>query len=404
MAHGEDIAATFAEAAEGLNGRALLRERLDLASHALRLRLRIGATNPTGRMLAGAAPIVLATTAGSCLYFLLPNLHETAHRIRYPFPNLGLGHAVLSAVLVLADTLPWILALAVLGPWRGARITALVAVVVTAGLQTLSWSNVFSLVGLQAALILTGALVVLAPPDLVDVSPRRRREGAAVALAVGLPMIAMTGGEAGPFHVGGLNGMALLPIWQGAVVSTVLLARLAGRRPDRLGALGASLAVLPGLLPAVISSLAAPDRPLWIAKYAGSAPGGADAARPDSSSRRPGLPTYAPTSAGLVPEKCGHHRVQLTLAELRHGPALAPRVPDELGVEGHVVVLHVVGQVGMPEPVPVRHQVPPADHRPVGAEDVTHERGRGDQDRAVAQVLDEFTCMCLLMVADGRSE
>lgn len=134
-AHGEDIQATFAEAVEGRPRHAVLRECRDLATHALRLRLRIGPTDAPGRLLAGAAPVALALAAGCALSYLLPQLHELVHRIRYPYPNLGLGYAVLNAVLAVASTMPWLLALAfaVSGRWQAARATGAAAVLLGAG-------------------------------------------------------------------------------------------------------------------------------------------------------------------------------------------------------------------------------------------------------------------------------
>jgi hypothetical protein len=61
---------------------------------------------------------------------------------------------------------------------------------------------------------------------------------------------------------------------------------------------------------------------------------------------------------------------------------------EEPLVERHVIALDVVGQIGVPEPVPVRQQVPPADHGMGRAEDIVYECGRGDQDCAVPQVPD----------------
>ncbi|QKW18452.1 hypothetical protein HUT16_04665 [Kitasatospora sp. NA04385] len=248
-AHGADIAAVFAETTGGLPRRAVLRERFDLAAHALRLRLRIGPTDPVGRVLAGAAPVALALAAGRCLFFLLTQLHETAYRLLHPYPNLGRGYAVLGAALLLAGTLPWLLALAltVLGRWRAARITGVLAALTGAGIQW--WEGVYAMweVGFLVGLLLIGVLGLLAPADLVDATARGRWEAAGLALGVGLPMTVV-----GPQGLTFLDDVdlsvgVLLPAWLCTVTAVALLLRLSGRRPDRLRAAGVALGALPWL-------------------------------------------------------------------------------------------------------------------------------------------------------------
>ncbi|MFJ4675465.1 MULTISPECIES: hypothetical protein [unclassified Kitasatospora] len=271
--HGEDIAAVFARTAEGLPRRAVLRERFDLAAHALRLRLRIGPTDPAGRVLAGAAPVTLAIAAGRCLFFLLSRLHERVHRIRYPFPGSGLGHAVLDAVLLVAGTLPWLLALALaaVGRWRAARITGLLAALVEVGIQELEGIYQLWLVGYLLGLLLVGALLLLAPPDLVDVTKRGRWEAAGLALGVGLPLIAADRYQLTRHLSLNMATVGLFPLWLCAATAVVLLLRLSGRRPDGLRAAGVALAVLPWLVHLVFAAVDDPARELRrIVRYGGA--------------------------------------------------------------------------------------------------------------------------------------
>ncbi|MEV0531775.1 hypothetical protein [Kitasatospora sp. NPDC050463] len=267
--HGDDIHATFAEATEGRTRSAVLREYRDLATHALRLRLRIGPTDPAGRVLAGAAPVALALAAGCALYLLLPGLRELVHRIRYPYPNLGLGHAVLAAVLQLARTAPWLLALgiAVTGRWRAARIAGVAAALLSAGVQALSGLYPYS-AGQLAGMALVGALVLLAPAGLVDVTRRGRWEMAGLALAVALPVIAADRYTAQYLP---LPMLGLLPIWLGTVTAPALLGRLAGRRRDPLRAVGVGLGTLPWLMPmTAVAAFDPPARLRPLLEYAGA--------------------------------------------------------------------------------------------------------------------------------------
>ncbi|WP_457033323.1 hypothetical protein [Kitasatospora sp. P5_F3] len=271
-AHGEDIAAVFADATEGQSRRAVLRERRDLATHALRLRLRIGPTDPAGRVLAGAAPVALALAAGVALYFLLPELREMVYRIRHPHPGLGLGHALLNAGIELAFTAPWLIALvlAVLGRWRAARIAGAVATLLGLGVMAL-FMQFHYMAGEMAGTALVGALVLLAPADLVDVTQRGRWEMVGIALGAGLPMIAVTEFWYELYWGTSLSLAGLLPIWLSVVTAAALLGRLSARRPDRLLAFGVGLGVLPWLMPFAVAVIVYGAVPLpTLLRYGGA--------------------------------------------------------------------------------------------------------------------------------------
>ncbi|WP_371500697.1 hypothetical protein OG871_28765 [Kitasatospora sp. NBC_00374] len=252
-AHGEDIAATFAEAAEGLSRRAVLRERLDLASHALRLRLRIGATDPAGRVLAGAVPVVLGLLAGFCMWVLLPELRELAYRVRHPYPNLGLRVAVQSVLYAMAAYLPWVLVLVAVavGRWRLARALALVATLLWAALSVVfgPWTQL--LYGGVTQWAVLCAVVLLAPPTLLDRSVRGRWKVTAVALSYATLLIVSHRTDL----YGYFSGTTLLNVyvcWPLLAAAAVLLGHLAARRPDRLRAAGAGLVGLVWLLPGLL--------------------------------------------------------------------------------------------------------------------------------------------------------
>jgi hypothetical protein len=249
-AHGEDIAATFAEATEGLTGAAALREHLDLASHALRHRLRIGPTDRAGRMLAGAAPVVLGLLSGFCLWALLGDLPELVRMVRGPRPHVGLLYTLYTA----AANLPWILALAsvAVGRWHLARTLGLAATLlgvgVSAALGPMTVMFLFQQTTFWAAL---GAVVVLAPPSLLDRSTRVGREATAVALPFAALMFASQSSGLWTYF----TGSPLLEVYVSGpllAAAAVLLGRLATRRRDLHRAAGAGLVGLIWLLPGML--------------------------------------------------------------------------------------------------------------------------------------------------------
>ncbi|MFJ1702897.1 hypothetical protein [Kitasatospora sp. NPDC088346] len=258
-AHGEDIAATFTEAAEGLNGRALLRERLDLASHALRLRLRIGATDPAGRMLAGAAPVVLGLVSGFCLWALVPHLPDLVHQVRHPSWGGGRTIAVESLLLAVALYLPWIFTLGAVavGRPRAARALTLGATLTWMALSTVfdPWMNL--LYGGAAFLGGLCAVLLLAPPTLVDRSARGRWEVTAVAISFGalLTLARDTGLSAAILGNTFFNTYISWPLLAAAAA---VLGHLVTGRPDRYRAAGAGLVGVVWLLPGVM------DGPRWV--------------------------------------------------------------------------------------------------------------------------------------------
>ncbi|MFF0221780.1 hypothetical protein [Streptomyces sp. NPDC004629] len=159
-------------------------ERAAVVGHALRLRTRLDSARPGGRLLAAAAPAVIAVSAALSASLLvvwqLP-----------PLPWDGEPGYTPAAYA------PWIAVLicALAARWTAARISAGLALLgALLSLPLVYWTdgadglaqNRNALVGLALA-----ALFVLAvPPDLPPVGPRARRTMALSALAMGVPMVA----------------------------------------------------------------------------------------------------------------------------------------------------------------------------------------------------------------------
>lgn len=80
----------------------------------------------------------------------------------------------------------------------------------------------------------------------------------------------------------------------------------------------------------------------------------------------------ATTSVRLnfVSDEQRRHRFEALVADLRNSPVVAPRVLDERRVELHVAAPHVVGQVGVPQPMSVCEQVQSPDNRAQFAQNV----------------------------------
>ncbi|MGW4897425.1 hypothetical protein ACWEQL_35015 [Kitasatospora sp. NPDC004240] len=180
---GADAVAVLAEATHGLGRLDRCREYLDLAAHAARLRLRISATDPAGRLLAGAAPLALTLFAGEVLCLGL-SLAIASAVVDVPIGPPGsrlLKIAALIGLMVVA------LLAHLAGRWRTARLfTALGALTTVAVQAALIHRDLSPLLAFTALL---AVLALLAPPDLVETTRRSRWESAAVVLAIAVPMI-----------------------------------------------------------------------------------------------------------------------------------------------------------------------------------------------------------------------
>ncbi|MET8630912.1 hypothetical protein ABZW30_45755 [Kitasatospora sp. NPDC004669] len=300
-AHGEEIAAVFAEAVQDLAGRAALREWAALAAHALRLRTRLSSSDSIGRIAAGAAPLILAGGAGMSMASLLielflrnpfgsENSGHPASRALVVAQSDGWGHPAIQA-LVVAQTCSWILALlcACLGRWAPVRILVVLGILGRIGPALAfiphRWlADVLPYMLLMPFGIVPCALLLIAPPDAVDLSLRGRRETVLAALtlmsgaAILWPHVSGYVLQRRLFlHWGGTPDLVWLRFmsfdttsllmaiaaWPAAVMSTALLHHLGAQRPDRLRAAGIAVAVLPwaAMLPPPYYFLLAPAVP-----------------------------------------------------------------------------------------------------------------------------------------------
>ncbi|WP_406201734.1 hypothetical protein OH807_22415 [Kitasatospora sp. NBC_01560] len=255
--HGAEIAAVFAESVEGADRRTVRREWAALAAHALRLRTGLSSRDRAGRIAAGAAPYLLAGGAALSAVHLLLGLV-----LGQPF-GAEAHHPAVTAVVGAAQTLPWVLALvfAVLGRWRQARLLVLLGMVLrtaaAAAVFVLPYATFYQYYFLYPLWLLLGAVLLAAPPDAVDLSPRARTGTAAAALAVAVPMTAVVAlwpwREAGDysepvFSAQTQNVLDALTAWPAVVMSLAFLVHFGARRPDRLRAAGAALATLPWMV------------------------------------------------------------------------------------------------------------------------------------------------------------
>ncbi|MFE2724249.1 hypothetical protein [Kitasatospora sp. NPDC059327] len=253
--HGEEIAAVFAESVEGSDRRTVVREWAALAAHAVRLRTRLSSRDPAGRVLAGAAPFMLAGGAALATVHLVTGLFVTVPRF-----DLGSTNSTATAVVGAVQTVPWILALlcAALGRWSYARLLVLAGTLARIGAVAgffvhPSWAFAQYLFLLPLWLLLA-APILIAPPDAVDHSARGRAGTTIAALALALPMTTLVLNwpwrEAGDYsepvfsdHLQAVLDAA--SAWPALVLATAFLVHLAAARPDRLRAAGTALAVLP---------------------------------------------------------------------------------------------------------------------------------------------------------------
>ncbi|MFF2039920.1 hypothetical protein ACFVVX_05795 [Kitasatospora sp. NPDC058170] len=253
--HGEEIAAVFAESVEGTDRTTVLREWAALAAHAVRLRTRLSSRDPAGRILAGAAPFLLAGGAGLAAVQLLIGLFVTVARF-----DPGNSNTTATAAVGAVQTVPWILALlcAALGRWGLARLLVLAGTLARIGAVVgffvhPAWAFAQYLFLLPLWLLLAVPML-LAPPDAVDRSARGRAETAIAAIALALPMSALV--LLWPWRSADDYSEPVFPTdvqrlldassaWPALVMAVAFLVHLAARRPDRLRSAGVAVAVVP---------------------------------------------------------------------------------------------------------------------------------------------------------------
>ncbi|MEV5508915.1 hypothetical protein [Streptomyces orinoci] len=238
-AHGAEIADHFAESTASAPRSERWREEADLASHALRLRLRLASDHSGGRMLAAAAPYAVLGAAipavlGLAQYVLL---------LTRPSLPPHLPHGIPLALRMAGDLVLAVAGLAAVGGrWRAARWLMLLGVL---GLQAL-WA-VHGIYRLEdhsrpVALAIALALALGCPPDTPPVGRGQRGRMAAFTALVLLPPLALllSGDLGSPYAFAGY----VLPL----LVLSVLLAVEGARSATPMAhATGLALSALPWL-------------------------------------------------------------------------------------------------------------------------------------------------------------
>ncbi|MFV8126974.1 hypothetical protein [Streptomyces syringium] len=199
--HGHEIAEVYRQAIDGAGRLATSREAADLAAHALRMRLKCSSDRPAGRLLAAAAPFVvavLAAHAGRELFELAAFLLDT----RGDVPRPG------AADMVFAGWWVALLAAAVValgGRWPVGRWC--LAVILTVGALLAATVGRGGVLGAPGALVvfsvLSAVILVGCPPDMAPGwRVRRMASGAAVAIWAPLAVLSVVWRTLFADHVG----------------------------------------------------------------------------------------------------------------------------------------------------------------------------------------------------------
>lgn len=249
--HEAELTAIYGEATQDAGPLGRLREALDVAGHGLRRRTGLGSDRMAGQVLAQAAPLAVAVATGSFMAGLLGLFSPGVRTLPVSsLPNvLSLAGAGLTPLL-------WLAALAAVwtGRWTMARalvVSAMVlclADVLLAASSSSGFHGTPSIAVIRLAVpLLTGAVALAAPRDLLGPSPAQRRTimattALAAVLGSGVQFVEMYY----PFTLGVLSVIG--PLWAGILWAGVLaIALLLGTR-NRLTAAGVAVAVLPTTL------------------------------------------------------------------------------------------------------------------------------------------------------------
>ncbi|MFF3087449.1 hypothetical protein ACFVRB_20710 [Streptomyces nojiriensis] len=176
---GDELTDAYREATRGASGRARMLEAVDVAGHALRLRLGLGSAGRAGRLLAAVAPFAVVAVGAAAMswarMFATVVTISGGFEFGDVFPQLMAAHlvAVLGAFLALA------------GRWTAGTWTALAGVVAgiaidagRLGTDLVGSTLLFGLPPLVLALV-----AVLCPPDLRPAPRTRTRAGVVAVLA-----------------------------------------------------------------------------------------------------------------------------------------------------------------------------------------------------------------------------
>ncbi|OON77291.1 hypothetical protein [Streptomyces tsukubensis] len=247
-ANGAEAAATYADVTEGAGLAVRAAEAAGLTGHALRMRAGLTSDRTFPRVAALAAPIVVAVSAGLSAAQLFrvadsepPGTLDGLGRLA----GLPTGWAWGTGLLMLA-----VLLAAVSGRWTLAKVLGCSAAVAILAVRVIWFSAHMAemLVSMLTAIVLDvglpqvlwAVLLVAAPKDLLDDSPRTR--ATLPAVAVGTYAVATIGWREGP--------LSWLPLF-----AALVAVALAFNHRDRLFPAAVALAVLPLLLITYTSEL-----------------------------------------------------------------------------------------------------------------------------------------------------
>ncbi|MFG2715394.1 hypothetical protein ACGFX2_33300 [Streptomyces goshikiensis] len=176
---GDEVADAYREATRGASGCARMLEAVDVAGHALRLRLGLGSAGRAGQLLAAVAPFaVIAVGAAAMSWARMYGIVVTlsgGFGFGDVFPQLVAAHlvAVLGAFLALA------------GRWAVGTWTALAGVVAGIAIDVgrLGTDVVGSVLLFGGPLLVLALVALLCPPDLRPAPRTRTRAGVVAVLA-----------------------------------------------------------------------------------------------------------------------------------------------------------------------------------------------------------------------------
>ncbi|MEU6230152.1 hypothetical protein [Streptomyces sp. NPDC047042] len=250
--HEAELTAIYAEATRDAGPLGRLREALDVAGHGLRRRTGLGSDRMAGQILAQAAPLAVAVATGSFVAGLLWLFAPPGVRTSPASPltnalnlaNTGLTPLLWLAALAAVRTGRWTVARALVVP---AMLLSLADVLTTALTSSGLYGDPSIAVTRLAVPLLTGAVVLAAPRDLLGPSLSQRRTiTGTTALAAVLVSGVQLAETHYPFTLGVLGVIG--PLWAGVLWAGVLAIALRFGTRDRLTVAGVAVAVLPTTL------------------------------------------------------------------------------------------------------------------------------------------------------------
>ncbi|MDH6493500.1 hypothetical protein [Streptomyces sp. SAI-127] len=247
--HEAELTAIYTEATQDAGPLGRLREALDVAGHGLRRRTGLGSDRMAGQVLAQAAPLAVAVATGSFVAGLLWLFAPDVRTSPASSPNvMSLANTGLTPLL-------WLAALAAVwtGRWTVARALVVPAMVLCladvllAAFSSSGFHGTPSIAVIRLAVpLLTGAIVLAAPRDLLGPSLSQRRT---ITATTALAAVLVSGVQLVDLYYPFMGVLSAIgPLWAGVLWAGVLaIALLFGTR-NRLTVAGVAVAVLPTTL------------------------------------------------------------------------------------------------------------------------------------------------------------